>query len=92
MFFYLYIIMDIYSRKIVGYEVHSQECGELASTLLQKAMIREGNPTGIVLHSDNGAPMKSLTFKAKMKELEVASSYSRPRVSNDESNHIRWAI
>jgi putative transposase len=83
LYFYLYIIMDIYSRKVVGYEVHSQECGSLASILLQKALISEGNPDGVVLHSDNGAPMKSVTFKAKMKELEVQPSYSRPRVSND---------
>jgi len=83
LYFYLYMIMDVYSRKIVGYEVHGKECGKLASTVLQKAMMREGNPVDLVLHSDNGAPMKSVTFKAKMKELEVTSSYSRPRVSND---------
>lgn len=83
LYFYLYMIMDVYSRKIVGYEVHAKECGKLASTVLQKAMMREGNPVDLVLHSDNGAPMKSVTFKAKMKELEVTSSYSRPRVSND---------
>ncbi|MGR3159791.1 IS3 family transposase, partial [Vibrio vulnificus] len=37
----------------------------------------------LVLHSDNGAPMKSLTFRAKMDELGISSSYSRPRVSDD---------
>ena len=66
-FYYLYLIEDIYSRKIVGYEVHERECGELASQLLQRTVMREqcfNQP--LVLHSDNGSPMKSLTFKAKM--------------------------
>ena len=83
-FYYLYLIEDIYSRKIVGYEVHERECGELASQLLQRTVMREqcfNQP--LVLHSDNGSPMKSLTFKAKMEELGIISSYSRPRVSDD---------
>lgn len=82
--YYLYMIEDIYSRKIVGYEVYDRECGELAAQLLQRTILREqcfNQP--LVLHSDNGAPMKSLTFKAKMEELHITSSYSRPRVSND---------
>ena len=83
-FYYLYLFEDIYSRKIVGYEVHEQECGERAAELIQRCMLREqciNQP--LVLHSDNGAPMKSLTMKAKMEELGVLPSYSRPRVSND---------
>lgn len=82
--YYLYVIEDIYSRKIVGYDVYERECGELASLLLQRTLMREqcfNQP--LVLHSDNGAPMKSLTFKAKMDELGITSSYSRPRVSDD---------
>jgi putative transposase len=83
-FYYLYLIEDIYSRKIVGYEVHETECGELASALLQRTVFREKCfKQALVLHSDNGSPMKSLTLKAKMEELGVLSSYSRPRVSND---------
>lgn len=83
-FYYLYLIEDIYSRKIVGYEVHEYECGELAAQLLQRTLIREqcfNQP--LVLHSDNGSPMKSSTFRAKMDELGITSSYSRPRVSDD---------
>lgn len=85
-FYYLYLFEDIYSRKIVGYEVHDKECGQLASQLLQRCMLREQcfNLTSpLVLHSDNGAPMKSQTLKAKIEELGVMPSYSRPRVSND---------
>lgn len=84
MFYYLYMIVDIYSRKIVGYEAHHCESGEHASELLQRTYWRErilNKP--LVLHSDNGAPMKSLTMKAKMESLNVTSSYNRPRVSND---------
>lgn len=83
-FYYLYMFEDIYSRKIVGYEVHEQECGELAAELMQRNMLREQcfrEP--LVLHSDNGAPMKSLTMKAKLEELGVTASLSRPSVSND---------
>jgi putative transposase len=83
-FYYLYMFVDIYSRKIVGYEVHEQECGELAAQLMQRNMLREqcfNKP--IVLHSDNGAPMKCFTMKAKLDELGVTASLSRPSVSND---------
>jgi putative transposase len=82
--YYLYVIEDIYSRKIVGYEVYERECGELASQLLQRTLMREQCfNQALVLHSDNGVPIKSLTFKAKMDELGITSSYSRPRVSDD---------
>jgi transposase InsO family protein len=85
-FYYLYLFEDIFSRKIVGYEVHERECGELASKLIQRCMLSEqcfNSKNPLVLHSDNGAPMKALTMKAKLEELGVMSSYSRPRVSND---------
>lgn len=85
-FYYLYMFEDIFSRKIVGYEVHDKECGEQAAQLLQRSKLREQcvmKP--MVLHSDNGAPMKSQTMKAKMEELGVVPSYSRPRTSNDNA-------
>lgn len=85
-FFYLYLFEDLFSRKIVGYEVYEEEGGDHAAALLQRTIVQEQcvkNPISIVLHSDNGAPMKSQTFKAKMEEMGVVSSYSRPRVSND---------
>ena len=83
-FYYLYLFEDIFSRKIVGYEVYDHECGDKAAKLLQRCQLREqclNKP--LVLHSDNGAPMKSQTMKAKMEELSVIPSYSRPRVSDD---------
>ena len=79
-FYYLYVFEDIYSQKVIGYE----ECGKRAGNLLQRCMLREqclNSP--LVLHSDNRAPMKAQTMKAKMEELGVLPSYSRPRVSDD---------
>ncbi len=83
-FYYLYMFEDIFSRKIVGYEVHERECGTLAAELIQRCKLNEqcvSKP--LVLHSDNGAPMKAQTMKAKLEELGVSPSHSRPRVSND---------
>lgn len=85
-FWYLYLILDIYSRKIVGWEIHGQESGELASQLINRTVIAERcTKTPLVLHSDNGAPMTSSTFKAKLADLGIVPSHSRPRVSNDNA-------
>ena len=76
--------MDIYSRKIIAWEVHETESGDLAKQLMERALLREKcwhQPP--VLHSDNGAPMTSYTLKARLTELGMLMSYSRPRVSND---------
>ena len=84
MFFYLYMIVDVYSRKIVGWEVQPMESANLAASLLHKAVMAQGcllDPP--VLHADNGSAQKGFTMKAKMEALGVTPSYSRPRVSND---------
>lgn len=82
--YYLYMIEDIYSRKIVGWEVHDSETGAHAASLLERSVWSEKClKSDLVLHSDNGAPMKSLTMRAKMYDLGVVTSRSRPRVSND---------
>ncbi len=83
-FYYLYLIEDIYSRKAVGWEVYEAENGEKAAVLLQRSVTREKcwrQP--LVLHSDNGAPMKSVTLLTKMYDLGITPSKGRPRVSND---------
>lgn len=83
-YYYLYLVEDIYSRKAVGWEVHEQESGEHAATLMQRTVMAEqcwGAP--LVLHSDNGAPMKSSTLLAKLYDLGITPSRGRPRVSND---------
>ena len=82
--YYLYMIEDIYSRKIVGWEVQYSETGEQAAELLERSVWAEKClKKDLVLHSDNGSPMKSLTMRAKMYDLGVITSRSRPRVSND---------
>jgi putative transposase len=83
-FWYLYLFEDIFSRKAVGGEVYEEESGLHAANLLQHCVRMEcAGKNQLVLHSDNGAPMKSSTMLAKMYELGVTSSRGRPRVSND---------
>jgi transposase InsO family protein len=83
-YFYLYIIVDIYSRKIVGWEVNEIECAELSKKLMQEAFTSEGiTGKGLVIHSDNGGPMKGATLLATLEWLGVVTSFSRPRVSDD---------
>ena len=78
------MIIDIFSRKIVGYEVWEEENGEHSNTLIQRALLSERiNGELLVLHSDNGGPMKAATFLGTLEKLGVQSSFSRPRVSND---------
>jgi len=84
LFLKLYLIMDIYSRKIVGWEIHETESAEHASALIQKACLRQGiDPEGLALHSDNGGPMKGATMLATLQRLGVVPSFSRPSVSDD---------
>lgn len=84
-FFYLYLVEDVWSRMIVGWEVHDRECNELAAALIDR--IRRENPgvdlRGWVLHSDNGGPMKGATMLATLQRLGVVPSFSRPSVSDD---------
>lgn len=83
-FYYLYLIVDVWSRKIVGASVECRESAELARQLMLRICEREAIEAGsIVLHSDNGGPMKGATFQATLEALGVAASYSRPRVAND---------
>ena len=84
MFFYLYMIVDVFSRKIVGWEVYERECSKNAAAFVYKAVLTEGcvlEPP--VLHSDNGSPQKGFTLSAKLQSLGIRASFSRPRVSND---------
>ena len=84
MYFYLYLVMDIYSRKIVGWEVHEREASELSSLLMQEALAEEGiDGKDLVVHSDNGGPMKGATMLVTLQNLGVIPSFSRPSVSDD---------
>lgn len=83
-FFYLYMIMDVWSRKIVASTVFLKESNDYSARLFLKACLRLGiNPEGLVLHSDNGGPMKGATMLATLQRLGVVPSFSRPQVSDD---------
>ena len=83
-YFKLYLIIDMFSRLIVAYEVWEEERAEHAEYLVKKATLSQGIAgRPLVLHSDNGSPMKAATFQATLEKLGVQSSFSRPRVSND---------
>lgn len=84
LYYRLYLIIDLFSRKIVGWDIWETEEAKYAETLIKKAVLNEkihGAP--LVLHSDNGSPMKAATFQVLLEKLGIQSSYSRPRVSND---------
>jgi transposase InsO family protein len=84
LYFYLYLIMDLFSRKIVGWEVFAEESAEHAATVFRKAYMREGVAGQLLrLHSDNGSPMKGATMLGALQRLGVVPSFSRPSVSND---------
>ena len=84
LYYYLYMIMDVWSRKIVGWEVHESETGELASGLVSRAVLAERcRDTGLVLHADNGSPQRSSTLRVTLDRLGIRTSFSRPRVSDD---------
>ena len=86
--FYLYLILDLYSRKIVGFEVHESDDSEYAVNLLRRTALAEDLRTldyKPVLHGDNGATLKATTVLATMHWLGLKASYSRPRVSDDNA-------
>lgn len=86
MFYYLYMMVDLYSRKVVGWEVHDSESGSNAAALVHRAVLAEQCiDTPLVLHADNGAIQKSYTLRRKLEQLGIEPSYSRPRVSNDNA-------
>jgi len=82
MYFYLYLVVDIWSRKIVTWEIHERESADYAASMLH-TLDSKRSIRGINLHSDNGSPMKGLSMLAMMQHLGVLPSHSRPRVSTD---------
>ena len=86
--FYLYLILDLYSRKIVGWEVHETDSADHAAHLVRRTALAEGIHTAgqkPVLHGDNGATLKATTVLAMLHWLGIKPSYSRPRVSDDNA-------
>lgn len=83
-FLYLYLMVDIWSRKVVGWRVEASERADYAAALVT-ASCRAAvcDPAQLVLHADNGGPMKGATMVATLERLGVLPSFSRPGVSND---------
>lgn len=84
---YLYLVVDVWSRKIVAWDIAEREDAQVAADLISRACIRERiskrRQRRLVLHADNGAAMRAATLEVRLEELGVLRSFSRPRVSND---------
>jgi len=86
--FHLYLILDLYSRKIVGWEVHDSDHSDHAVHLVRRTALAEGIAALAdkpVLHGDNGSTLKATTVLAMLNRLGVKPSYSRPRVIDDNA-------
>ena len=83
-YFYLYVILDIFSRYVVGWMVASRETAALAKKLIEQTYTNQGiGPGKLILHADRGSPMKAKTTALLLADLGVGKSHSRPHVSND---------
>jgi putative transposase len=83
-FLYLYLVVDIWSRMIMAWEVAEEESSEIASGMIAGACMEHGvDGNRLVIHSDNGGPMKGATLLATLQFLGIVPSFSRPRVSDD---------
>ena len=84
---YLYLVVDIWSRKVVAWDVEQSESAELAAQLVSRACLKERvsrrRKQPLILHADNGTSMRAATLEVRLEELGVLRSFSRPRVSND---------
>jgi len=83
-YFYLYVLLDIFSRYVVGWLVAHRESAALAQRLIAETCEKENiQPGQLTLHADRGSSMKSLTVAQKLADLGVVKSHSRPYVSDD---------
>lgn len=83
-YFYLYVLLDIFSRYVVGYLVAERESSVLAKELIEESCAKQGiMPGTLTVHSDRGSPMKSKTVNMLYSDLGIDKSFSRPSVSND---------
>ena len=83
-YFRLYVLLDIFSRYVVGWTLAWKESGQIARELIRETAIKEGVPEGtLTIHSDRGAPMLSQAVSQMLADLRVTPSHSRPQVSND---------
>ena len=87
-YYYLYVVIDIYSRYVVGWMIADRESGSLAKLLLNETIARQGaDPKTLTIHADRGSSMKSKPVAFLLADLGVTKSHSRPHVS-DDNPHI----
>jgi putative transposase len=78
------LVEDVWSRRIVGFEVHDEESMDASAALVRATCTAQGvDPRGLVLHSDNGGPMRGSTMLTTLRHLGIVASFSRPSVSDD---------
>lgn len=83
-YFSLYVILDLFSRYVVGWLVAGHESARLAERLIEQTCAKQGiTPHQLTIHADRGAPMRSKLVSLLFSDLGIAASHSRPRVSND---------
>lgn len=84
-FYYLYLFVDLFSRKVVGWTVENEQNDTHAARVLSATFDAEGRPPDLFVHADNGSAQKGATMLATMQRLGIAKSFSRPRVSDDNA-------
>jgi len=83
-YFYLYVVLDIFSRYVVGWLLAQHENAGLAQRLIRETCFKQGiEPGRLILHADRGAPMTSKTVAQLLADLGVDKTHARPRVSDD---------
>lgn len=83
-YFYLYVILDVFSRYVVGWRIAERESEDLARELIQQTCAKEGIPAGqLTIHADHGSPMISKTVAQLLLDLGVTKTHARPHVSDD---------
>ncbi len=83
-YYYLYVILDIYSRYVVGWMLANRESGDLAAQLIRETCEKQGvQPDQLSIHADRGSPMIAQPTIGLMAKLGITPSHSRPHVSND---------
>ncbi len=86
--FYLSLILDLFGRKLVGREIYDLESLDYAAETVSRAVLKEGKkgpPVNVVLHSDNGSPMKGASMLGTLQKMGIRPSFGRPLVSNDNA-------
>jgi putative transposase len=81
--FHLYVLLDVFSRYVVGWLLAERESGVLADRLIAETVAKEGVTEGLTIHADRGTSMTSKPVALLMADLGITKSHSRPHVSND---------